>query len=1482
MAILFDGSAYLRSPEAWGAESYAEFTTSFVLAFNGQTRPLGAQYPVFNYHYRFSLNNYSSGGVLDMICNQTDVEAGAWTQAEVQGFPQGVPVQVTLTYSATDPTRRFLDINGHRDHGDWATTLAGFVRLDQGWTIGTDGSGSSKVSIQNLLFINKAMTDEEIEGYRSDPEGTLAALTATVKRFYSFDGTVGTAVATGDAGISIDGDPDHSFIAVPAVGSTMQYVEPIQARRASVDQAYITTSGDALIISLVKPGSIDDLAVVDASHLAQMICPTISINGGPSIVLDGPDSPRTYHYGPHGAFFWLLPVGVGPLTNSDVVHINAPRDWVGSEVGGTDGMTNRVVDMRVGKPSSKPSDGLMKVGGQCTTYASSIWSGNKVMANVAKLIENRGDKWEDGTMKGAFGQRVFWYPGETYFDSYGWDPTPYYGKWLLMWEDYGNGYSPFVDMYVKSELPTVYVDQLDDYSSDVDGKHVRVLEVSKNVWNLTLAASIDASTTSIPLVAAPGYAWQGFPDAPYFIVLTIGTEKIKATGYDSSTMTFTGCQRGWDGTTAAAHANGNSLTAFHTNNTFGLWIWTDHDETHRYKNLQLYAPGNWDEPAEAGSVSYTPEDHYKIDKYFYDNFISQGMGPHRVMECAGGMFDDRSEMDDVATASAPMWNFNEKHQKLVFDHVVAFNPANRYFYFNGEASHLETYSATLVDAIDATTTTVRLTRTTSEPDSRIPYGQAVFIGSERMQVVGLPAVGDDHYTVWRGRMGTTAASHAAGSTATVGWRKAITDVSQYGPNPASNNGHYYKYAEILVDESLSLTPMRNGLFMQGGPNVNNADMMLTARRTFTLAAALSGTDLTMTITPADPGDWAWIKPYGYIWLDSSSEAMTVTAVDSSTGVITLESRRSDTPATGSIGDTGRFTAPGPLWSSEDDSIQYYQGLYNYGPPLMQTGAASAVYMITGALSLGADVPMRVKTTQYFNKDVAYKPRTDDHLQEYSPWNSIPYDFHAHMCLAARNAAGQGSGDAWICVSYGASDDMMYEIAKIYRDILPAGCKLYMEYGNEVWNFYINGLKTYANANAWATGIVDGAITAYYHFLRSCKMIEIGRACFAEVGRAPDFQGTIAWQIGGMTGISDSLIQLQSLGFTIPQVDAVADAPYTVIASTTAEAYKATFDLSTNEQAVDLMQFDFEFGPDYSEYQGTAKDARDAIEAHFGWRPAHVCYEGGPGNMAPAVPESYPNYMNVRQDDFLRTLDLISHPNFRHWMRSFYDVIRRRSDAEAISIFCFGRPPGQNNNYLFQLLWGIIWHDRHKAGRGDGTDGLNDNRLHLWQQGKPNSVNGDYESAGMYNVSPGLLAFQEYNNEYFGAPSLTSAVVSDSGGSILLTFDQSVAAAGGPAAFSVTVNLTSVAVVGLAQPAANVIVLNLGDVILSGQTVLVSGTTGSVVNVDGRPSTSFFTTAVNHSQQTPPDPGTGTGIGTIAPARRWPFGGSYSRAYRGFR
>lgn len=67
---------------------------------------------------------------------------------------------------------------------------------------------------------------------------------------------------------------------------------------------------------------------------------------------------------------------------------------------------------------------------------------------------------------------------------------------------------------------------------------------------LTLAQDIDAVVTTIPFVAG---SLLGV-DFPASGTIFIGTEQITYTGYDTTNNQFTGCTRGANGTTAAAHS----------------------------------------------------------------------------------------------------------------------------------------------------------------------------------------------------------------------------------------------------------------------------------------------------------------------------------------------------------------------------------------------------------------------------------------------------------------------------------------------------------------------------------------------------------------------------------------------------------------------------------------------------------------------------------------------------------------------------------------------------------------------------------------------------------------------------------------------------------------------------------------------------------------------------------------------------------------
>ncbi len=75
----------------------------------------------------------------------------------------------------------------------------------------------------------------------------------------------------------------------------------------------------------------------------------------------------------------------------------------------------------------------------------------------------------------------------------------------------------------------------------------------------TLNGAINNSVTALTLTSA-----SGFPSAPYTIL--IGTEEIRVTA--SSGTTVSAMTRGWDGTSAASHSNGDTITLLN-------WEWVN-------------------------------------------------------------------------------------------------------------------------------------------------------------------------------------------------------------------------------------------------------------------------------------------------------------------------------------------------------------------------------------------------------------------------------------------------------------------------------------------------------------------------------------------------------------------------------------------------------------------------------------------------------------------------------------------------------------------------------------------------------------------------------------------------------------------------------------------------------------------------------------------------------------------------------------------
>lgn len=62
-------------------------------------------------------------------------------------------------------------------------------------------------------------------------------------------------------------------------------------------------------------------------------------------------------------------------------------------------------------------------------------------------------------------------------------------------------------------------------------------------------------------------------------------------------------------------------------------------------------------------------------------------------------------------------------------------------------------------------------------------------------------------------------------------------------------------------------------------------------------------------------------------------------------------------------------------------------------------------------------------------------------------------------------------DAWVCVPAMASDDYIRQLARLWRDNLEAGRRIYLEYSNEVWNW----MFTQAS---WVVNNAPGAADAY--------------------------------------------------------------------------------------------------------------------------------------------------------------------------------------------------------------------------------------------------------------------------------------------------------------------------------------------------------------------------------------------------------------------
>ncbi|WP_337176959.1 hypothetical protein [Paludisphaera sp.] len=1259
MAVTLKNSGRLVATTANTPFNNGKFTLSFYFRVNSSVTGL---------HYLLRVGEtwlaglMAANGVFALrvyTANSLNLNGAVGVSAVMPNLRRDVVYHAVLVYDPDDPSRRFLAVN--TDKTPLSTSGPPLVVFN-GVRYG-DGS-TDDVTIQDAFFLQgHAASDSEIATLAGDLAATPAFVASalvpgSLSFYHTLAGDVAAEVSAGAPGISWAGPPAFNALPSPRLaGGIVAYAEPMASDATlTVKRAFIGPSGKTLTLA-VGPPSGDVLLAPRVGSLNAF--PSIRVDGGPPIALP---TAGAYVATNADALFFPLPSGMVVSEGQSVV-LDAPANWFPAAASMVPAISGHPVANYVGKsiaaglwPDAKP----IRVGTQNEGIGRTM--AVRPHANVAKLLTRTGmERWPDGTFRGQITGVLVNNGSGNSLDIPGYAGRS--GLWLVRWDDHDPAKPVDVSLSDHGSAMRELVAYRNDGDAQGRGK-VRVYDLDMaRRWNYTLSSPIDAAATSIPYSTVDEIASFQVSRVP---IITIGDETILVGTRDFATKRFTGCTRGWNGTTAKSHAAGRPFTVHWGAKyaTINISITSADPANTHYANLEVYEvdPSELPELQPGEKFEYPARDPLEISGRF-KKFVKDGVGVLRYMSETPGMAADTEHPEQYVRPEDPHYSGATFIRKYHFREVRPFNPAETpYFYTPTPWPATERYTTTLGSPI-TTAPPPGTVETISLPNGRadgVIKGQSLFVGDEVMRVLEVPLSGGA-YKVKRGEVGTATSTHPAGEIE-VGYRIPITSAAQY-ITPAAR--HYYT---AIIDENLS-SPVEFG-------NINYSkwagsdDANLTARLALTLTAPLNATSRDVFAAPADPNDWDLVARN--LRLVIGAETLVVTAVDRPAGKITVASRPSGA-ASYPAGTGLRTKAAGLLLRSPDGTKKSYNNLFHTSTIILATGVDRAV-MVTSDESTGLGGASTAALPQFFDA-----PNTCNQPEEF-PHANHPYEF------TARETAESPGAWHWLNVPWRGPDAAVYEAAKAVRDNLPPGRPVVFELGNELWNS-----RFHAYAGMYTIG---GACripnVKDMYILRTQSAFEVARRCFAEVGREDEILMSICWQTS-----NDVLADCRRLGV---EPDVVAHAPY-IMPKFEWAAYTAAFDAVDDDQACDLFTFYLFHINEPGTLRGVGaitKASREAHEKATGKRPIYATYEGGLEQVV-----GLPSGATSADPRARRTRDIIHRPAFYFTELDSYAAMREVVGVDVYTQLALGGAVGTK-------FWTMLWGPGQEPGRGDGRGGGVDN------------------------------------------------------------------------------------------------------------------------------------------------------------------------------
>ncbi len=306
---------------------------------------------------------------------------------------------------------------------------------------------------------------------------------------------------------------------------------------------------------------------------------------------------------------------------------------------------------------------------------------------------------------------------------------------------------------------------------------------------------------------------------------------------------------------------------------------------------------------------------------------------------------------------------------------------------------------------------------------------------------------------------------------------------------------------------------------------------------------------------------------------------------------------------------------------------------------------------------------------------------------------MPVDDIIDLCNEAES-------DLWLCVPHGLTDAAVTALFDRVAERLLPQLKVYAEYSNEAWNTLADFTQFWycaGKSNQLGLAPVGDPASVHamrYYCRRATEVHVLGRAAFAARGRAAgDVVRVLGGQWGNASRTGDMAAYCASQGYP---VDAIAFAPYEQNRPEALVGYD--YSGFNGPQCLDVYEATVD-GLRPAEI-ALAAQHRAALAAH-GYDPEFLSYE------------CCLNIAGLSGDPTTQAAQSIAasfHPGMARVYNKYFETMDLCGFTLAMHFGYFSAPyteawATQRHGTLYHQLLGTY----QRPGRGDGTDGENDNR-----------------------------------------------------------------------------------------------------------------------------------------------------------------------------